>query len=92
MSKDEENSVLIALLEDASEHVIPRLRSLQQQLKAGSDLTPNDTLFCSETLEKLRFCLGGAGDDPECERIFAQIAHQLFEVVSLASGRSAQTA
>jgi len=88
MSKDEENSVLVALLEDATDHVIPRLRSLQQQLESGAELTPNDTLFCSETLEKLRFCLGGAGDDAECEQIFAQIAHQLFEVVSLAGSRT----
>ncbi len=92
MSKDEENSVLVALLEDAADHVLPRLHGLKRHLEAGGGLSENDTLFCSETLEKLRFCLGGAGNDPECERIFAQIAHQLYEVVSLAGGRSIQAA
>ena len=88
MSKDEENSVLVALLEDAADHIIPRLGSLQRQLENGGEWNETDAVFCAETLEKLRFCLGGAGDDPECERIFARIAHQLYQVISLAgSGR-----
>ncbi len=92
MSKDEERSILVALLDDAAEHVIPRLCDLQRRLRAGAGLSDNDALFCSETLEKLRFCLDHSSDDHECELIFANITHQLYEVLSLAGPSAGGTA
>ncbi len=90
MSKDEERSVLVALLDDAADHVIPRLGDLQRRLRAGGWLSEYDTLFCGETLEKLRFCLSHSWDDHECEQIFANMTHQLYEVLSLVDPSKAE--
>lgn len=84
MSEEEEKSIMVALLDDASMRVIPRLCNLQRRMEEGEELSGNDTHFCGETLEKLRFCLGHSARDPDCEQIFSSITHQLYQVLNLA--------
>lgn len=81
MQHQDKEKLLVVMLEDIIQHMLPRILGIRRHLKHGGLLSDAEVTYLMESVHRLNDFYISYHKDPQCRVIYATIAHLLFKVI-----------
>ena len=82
MHPDFDDCMVIVMLNEISDQLLPRLIKLSAEMEQGYVIRDREIVSLIDCLEKVRYCESVYPNDQHCQPIFSSVAHLLSGVIT----------